>query len=62
MELNCNLLVLVPSLTDIAYSLPVEGCLKGFDKLDNIVLDNCIEFLRGRSLSKLIAFIYAHGV
>lgn len=24
----------------------VEGVLKGFDKLDNLVLDDCIEFLR----------------
>jgi len=24
----------------------VEGMLKGFDKLDNLVLDNCTEFLR----------------
>ena len=26
----------------------VEGILKGFDKLDNLVLDECIEFLRGK--------------
>lgn len=25
----------------------VEGILKGFDKLDNLVLDDCTEFLRG---------------
>ena len=24
----------------------VDGVLKGFDKLDNLVLDNCVEFLR----------------
>ena len=24
----------------------VEGVLKGFDKLDNLVLDGCIEFIR----------------
>lgn len=27
-----------------------EGVLKGFDKLDNLVLDECIEFLRGNYL------------
>ncbi|RYY87158.1 hypothetical protein EON63_04525 [archaeon] len=26
----------------------VEGMLKGFDKLENLVLDDCIEFLRGK--------------
>lgn len=26
----------------------VEGILKGFDKLDNLVLDETIEFLRGK--------------
>jgi small nuclear ribonucleoprotein (snRNP)-like protein len=25
----------------------VDGVLKGFDKLDNLVLDDCIEYLRG---------------
>ena len=25
----------------------VDGILKGFDKLDNVVLDECIEYLRG---------------
>ncbi len=25
----------------------VDGLLKGFDKLDNLVLDDCIEYLRG---------------
>jgi len=25
----------------------VDGILKGFDKLDNLVLDDCIEFIRG---------------
>ena len=25
----------------------VDGTLKGFDKLDNLVLDNCVEYLRG---------------
>ena len=29
------------------YIFLVEGFLKGFDKLDNLVLDDCIEFLRG---------------
>ncbi len=24
----------------------VEGVLKGYDKLDNLVLDDCIEFMR----------------
>jgi U6 snRNA-associated Sm-like protein LSm7 len=24
----------------------VEGVLKGFDKLDNLVIDDCVEFLR----------------
>eukprot|EP01039_Chlorochromonas_danica_P004514 gene4515-4950_t len=26
----------------------VEGVLKGFDKLDNLVLDDTIEYLRGQ--------------
>ncbi len=30
-------------------SYTVEGFLKGFDKLDNLVLDDCVEFLRGES-------------
>ena len=25
----------------------VDGVLKGFDKLDNLVLDDCVEFLPG---------------
>ena len=25
----------------------VNGVMKGFDKLDNIVLDDCLEYLRG---------------
>ncbi len=25
----------------------VDGVLKGFDKLDNLVLDECTEFIRG---------------
>lgn len=25
----------------------IDGVLKGFDKLDNIVLDECIEYIRG---------------
>jgi len=27
----------------------VDGVLKGFDKLDNLVLDDCIEYLRGNT-------------
>ena len=27
----------------------VDGIMKGFDKLDNIVLDDCLEYLRGRT-------------
>ena len=30
----------------------VDGVLKGYDKLDNLVLDDCIEFIRGDKLSK----------
>ena len=26
----------------------VDGVLKGYDKLDNLVLDDCIEFIRGK--------------
>jgi U6 snRNA-associated Sm-like protein LSm7 len=29
----------------------VEGMLKGFDKLDNLVLDECKEYLRGECLT-----------
>ena len=29
----------------------VRGILKGFDQLVNVVLDDCIEFLRGKALS-----------
>lgn len=25
----------------------VDGLLKGYDKLDNLVLDECVEYLRG---------------
>ena len=25
----------------------VDGILKGFDKLDNVVLDECVEYIRG---------------
>lgn len=25
----------------------VSGVLKGFDKLDNLVLDECVEYIRG---------------
>jgi hypothetical protein len=28
----------------------VNGILKGFDKLDNVVLDDCIEYLRGHNI------------
>jgi U6 snRNA-associated Sm-like protein LSm7 len=28
----------------------VDGVLKGYDKLDNLVLDDCVEFVRGTSL------------
>jgi U6 snRNA-associated Sm-like protein LSm7 len=31
----------------------VDGVLKGFDKLDNLVLDDCIEYLRGMSLTTI---------
>jgi small nuclear ribonucleoprotein (snRNP)-like protein len=30
----------------------VEGVLKGFDTLVNLVLDECVEFIRGASLLK----------
>jgi small nuclear ribonucleoprotein (snRNP)-like protein len=39
------------------YFLAVEGILKGFDKLDNLVLDNCVEFLRGM-ISCMYLFVY----
>ena len=26
----------------------VDGVLKGFDKLDNLVLDDCVEYIRGK--------------
>lgn len=32
----------------------MEGHLKGFDKLDNLVLDNCLEFLRGKGACSLL--------
>ena len=28
----------------------VDGILKGYDKLDNLVLDECVEYLRGKDL------------
>jgi small nuclear ribonucleoprotein (snRNP)-like protein len=31
----------------------VNGVLKGFDKLDNLVLDECVEFLRGNQLQSV---------
>ena len=30
----------------------VSGILKGYDKLDNLVLDDCIEYLRGNVLNR----------
>lgn len=30
----------------------VDGVLKGYDKLDNLVLDDCIEFIRGEKSKK----------
>ena len=39
----------------------VEGVLKGFDKLDNMVLDETIEFLRGKLralINHSIIFLY----
>lgn len=37
----------------------VEGILKGYDKLDNLVLDETIEFLRGKfSLFFLFHFLF----
>jgi len=35
----------------------VDGILKGFDKLDNVVLDECIEYLRGTSVYQISNFI-----
>ena len=34
----------------------VDGVLKGFDKLDNLVLDECTEFIRGKGMTHA-----AHG-
>lgn len=35
----------------------IEGILRGFDKLDNLVLDETIEFLRGIVfISKFVTF------
>lgn len=35
----------------------VDGILKGFDKLDNLVLDDCIEYLRGARIIVYLMFI-----
>jgi small nuclear ribonucleoprotein (snRNP)-like protein len=35
----------------------VEGVLKGYDQLLNLVLDDCIEFLQGAA-SDLLAFVF----
>lgn len=36
----------------------VEGVLKGFDKLDNLVLDESIEYLRGnRGFNSIFSFL-----
>eukprot|EP00606_Chrysophyceae_sp_TOSAG23-5_P000364 GSChrysophyteH2.ASY1.ANO1.815.1 assembled CDS len=32
----------------------VEGLLKGFDKLDNLVLDDCVEYLRDPEDSSVV--------
>ncbi len=31
----------------------VDGVLKGYDKLDNLVLDDSVEYLRGKSFAKV---------
>jgi U6 snRNA-associated Sm-like protein LSm7 len=31
----------------------VDGVLKGYDKLDNLVLDNAVEYLRGTDTSSI---------
>lgn len=38
----------------------VEGILRGFDKLDNLVLDDTLEFLRGLSSIFHLLSIIAH--
>lgn len=39
----------------------VEGILRGFDKLDNLVLDDTFEFLRGLSSIFPLLSIIAHS-
>jgi U6 snRNA-associated Sm-like protein LSm7 len=29
----------------------VDGVLKGFDKLDNLVLDDCVEYVKGKKIA-----------
>ena len=45
-KLTPNIFSISPYDSNVGNYL-VEGLLKGFDKLDNLVLDDCIEFLRG---------------
>ena len=41
----------------------VDGILKGFDKLDNLVLDECIEYIRGMChVFKLLYFTFSFTV
>jgi hypothetical protein len=35
----------------------VDGVLKGFDKLDNLVLDDCVEFIRGMCMLSCGAYV-----
>lgn len=35
----------------------VSGILKGYDKLDNVVLDDCIEYLRGLFIIFIIIIV-----
>lgn len=45
------MIILIVYRVKFAGGREVDGILKGFDKLDNLVLDDCVEYLRGTTIT-----------